>query len=197
MNSVFFARALMVLLLTGAVAAAPKKNNNKSPQSPSEETRRVTLHARTTLMNSNIEDLTPEEAVFFEETWRQVYNDIHIFGQEEEEIDETTVRSVVIEEQGPSPNHRRQLRTTSSLPTSRSLKYYLYSTFDIWALIEVTCSFCGDDRRGLLEENVAGPRGGNGKSQRHFESTLCEELRNGPFDKFQGVEDCRVAYLAV
>jgi hypothetical protein len=189
MNAVFFARALMVLLLTGAVAAAPK-NNNKSPQSPSEETRRVTLHARTTLVNSNIEDLTPEESVFFEETWRQVYNDIHIFGQEEEEIDETTVRSVVIEEQGP-PNHRRQLRATSSLSTSRSLYYYLYSTFDIWALIEVTCSFCGDDRRGLLENT------GNGKSQRHFENTLCEELRNGPFDTFQGVENCRVAYRAV
>jgi hypothetical protein len=198
-----FRAFLLASLLASGSPAANVRSSPPAQQQYSDSIRRVTLHARTTLVNSNIDNLTPDEAVFFENTWREAYNDnIHGEGTQEDndDNDDEAVRSVVIQHvQVPPPANRRQLRGT---PTSRSLYYSLYSTFDIWALIEVTCSHCGDDRRSLVVESdnnnkvVVGDER-NGNSHRHFESALCGKLRDGPVDTFQDVEDCRVAYLAM
>lgn len=167
------------------------KGKDKGNKAAEKGVRRMTMQARTTLVNVNIEELTIEEIIYFEDTWMQVFNDIHIgngYG--------TTVRSFVVDDMysGELPNReRRGLRGGNNAPSwlgsERSLYYYIPTNwFDILALFESSCSKCGhDDDRRLAKDDV---------THRLFETKLCESLRDGPSDRFFELHDCRIVYFS-
>jgi hypothetical protein len=166
---------------------------------PTQATRRQTLQARTTLLNVDIENLTPDEIIFFEDCWKEVYN------TKSANNDDTTVRSVVVEGQDDSNNNRRrQLHGDES----RSLYLgYIFNPptfyFDIWTVIEISCRLCYDGDR--LLKGGGGLRGkGKGKKNtdmldgrnQQFEGAFCDKLREGPYEVFNDAEDCSVVYMA-
>jgi hypothetical protein len=163
---------------------------------PTQATRRQTLQARTTLLNVDIENLTPDEIIFFEDCFKEVYN------TKSASNDDTTVRSVVVEGQDDSNhNRRRQLNGDES----RSLLVgYIFKLptfwFDIWTMVEISCDLCYDGDRLL---KGCGLRGKGKKNtdmmdglNQQFEGDFCDKLREGPYKVFNDAEDCRVVYMA-
>jgi hypothetical protein len=166
---------------------------------PTPVTRRQTLQARTTLLNVDIENLTPDEIIFFEDCWKEVYNKTKSDGN-----DDTTVRSVVVEGQDDTNDNRRRLNGDKS--ESRSLYFggYIFNPptfyFDIWTVIEISCGLCYDGDRLLKGGSLRGEGKKNmdmlhGRNQQ-FEGAFCDKLREGPYKVFNDVEDCRVVYMA-
>ena len=166
---------------------------------PTQATRRQTLQARTTLLNVEIENLTPDEIIFFEDCWKEVYN------TKSANNDDTTVRSVVVEGQDDSNNNRR--RQLNGHESSRSLLLgYIFNPptfyFDIWTVIEISCRLCnGRDR--LLKGGGLRSKGKGKKNtdmmdglNQQFEGDFCDKLREGPHEVFNDAEDCRVVYMA-
>lgn len=157
-----------------------------------EGSHRMTFQVRTTLLNVNVDELTPEETIFFEDTWIRVFNQVllgpssHIDNNNDKSA--LRLRSFVVEE---VLNDRRRLAQNDA----RELKRFRrgidsYRWFDIWALVETSCRFCGDYRRVL--------KGTKEKSKGIFqelETTLCQELQNGPLSCFHDVDECRVVYM--
>jgi hypothetical protein len=166
---------------------------------PTQGTRRQTLQARTTLLNVDIENLTPDEIIFFEDCWKEVYNKT-----KSDNDDDTTVRSVVVEGQDDSNHNRRQLNGGES--KSRSLYFgYIFNPptfyFDIWTVIEISCRLCYDGDR--LLKGGGGLRGKGKKNtdmrdgtNQQFEGAFCDKLREGPYEVFNDAEDCRIVYMA-
>jgi hypothetical protein len=160
--------------------------------------RRGTIQARTTLANVNVDDLTPEQIVFFEDSWIKVFNERG--GKNDE--DGPKARSLVVEDisngdradKGKRRPDDRNLRggeafhPFSDEETRRELSSSSPgSWFDIWALFETNCNLCGgdDDRRLSMLDDEA---------HRLFEMDFCERLRQGPFKCFRELEDCRIVY---
>jgi hypothetical protein len=169
---------------------------------PTQATRRQTLQARITILNADIDNLTPDEIIFFEDCWKEVYNT-----KSANNDDDTTVRSVVVEGQNDSNNNRRQLNggeSRSLFGRNKRFRGYIFNRptalhFDIWTVIEISCYLCRDDRR--LKGGVRGK--GNDKKNtgrdglhRQFEGAFCDKLREGPYEVFSDVEGCRVVYMA-
>jgi hypothetical protein len=159
--------------------------------------RRGTIQARITLVNVNVDDLTPEQIVFFEDSW------IHVFNERGGKNDEDgpTARSLVVEDitkgnradKGKRRPDDRNLRggeefhPFSDEETTRELQSSPSFWFDIWALFETSCNLCGDDddrRLSILDD----------EAHRLFETDFCESLRQGPFVCFRDLEDCRIVY---
>jgi hypothetical protein len=113
------------------------------------------------------------------------------------------VRSVVVEGQDGSNHNRRQLNGGES--KSRSLYFgYIFNPptfyFDIWTVIEISCGLCYDGDRLLKGGSLRGEGKKNmdmlhGRNQQ-FEGAFCDKLREGPYKVFNGIEDCRVVYMA-
>jgi hypothetical protein len=161
-------------------------------------TRRGTIQARTTLFKVNVDGLTPEHIVFFEDSWIQVFND----RGGKNDGDGPKARSLVVEDitSGNSANKGKrrpddrnlrggeEVHPFSDEETIRELKKSSPGVwFDIWALFETTCDLCwGDDYRRLsmLDD----------EAHRLFETDFCERLRQGPFECFRELEDCRIVY---
>jgi hypothetical protein len=166
---------------------------------PTQATLRQTLQARTTLLNVDIENLTPDEIIFFEDCWKEVFNN------ESANNDDTSLRSVVVEGQDDSNNNRRQLNGDDSRSLFRRYSFfrgYIFNPptfhFDIWSVIEISCHLCSDGRR-LLKGGLRGKGKKNtdvdGLNQK-FEEAFCNKLREGPHECFHDAEDCKVVYMA-
>jgi hypothetical protein len=206
----YFKIATLGFLLLGAAGAIDDSSSSPSADSsidrylkgdndlPTQATRRQTLQARTTLLNVDIENLTPDEIIFFEDCWKEVYNT-----KSANNDDDTTMRSVVVQGQGHSNNNRRQLNGENE---SRSLLLgYIFNPptfyFDIWTVIEISCRLCYDDDR-LLKKKGGSLRGKGKKNtdmdgmNHEFEGGFCDKLREGPYEVFNDIEDCRVVYMA-
>jgi hypothetical protein len=189
MNTFSLARLVTFLLAVSSVASAAKSSSSKSSQNilatpvsisksskgsdmPSNKSgkknktnkgsdmQRLTLQARTTLVNVDLDELSPAECIFFEDTWMAAYKTVHA----NNDIDGNglEIRSVVVEDNsnnadaagGPTDNyhpgnrnHGRQLRGGAN-DEHRSL-FYIFKPptfyFDIWTLIELSCLFCKQD----------------------------------------------------
>lgn len=192
-----------------------KKNKTKG----SSGMQRMTLQARTTLGNVELDELSPAECIFFEDTWMAAYKTVHAKDDGDEK--KLKIRSVVVEENsndphGPPGNRSRQLRggSTNEDQKHRSL-WYIFSPptfyFDIWTLIELTCILCRDDDDDSVgwgddDDDFYGykepgtrhldPQDDEEEVENKFESLLCGMLREGPFETFQEAEDCQVTYVA-
>ena len=167
---------------------------------PTQATLRQTLQARTTLSNVEIEILTPDEIIFIEDCWKEVFNN------ESANNDDTTLRSMVVEGQDESQNNRRHLNGEESRSLFRRYNFfggYIFNPptfhFDIWSVIEISCHLCSDGGRRLK----GGVRGKGKKNREHmdgmhqkFEEAFCDKLREGPHECFNDVEDCKVVYMA-
>jgi hypothetical protein len=169
------------------------KGRDKGDHPPTKGSRRMTMHSRTTLINLDVDELTPEQILFFEDTWMQAFNDIHV-GDDTEDNSDTRVRSFVVDDvhRGDRPGgDRRGLRggDAASLGSERSLFYTIPTNwFDILALFESSCILCAhdDDRRLAVDDTT----------HRLFETSLCDSLREGPFECYRELDDCRVVYFS-
>lgn len=158
------------------------------------DSHRSTLQARTTLLNVEIDELTPEQIIFFEDTWVQAFNKV-LLGNDDgipDKISSPKLRSFVVEEILKNPHHSqdgRALRNKRRQPRGISS----YKWFDIWALMETSCRLCGndDDRRLIMTRSI--DRGD--LVLQDIETHLCEGLRRGPFRSFHGVKECRIVYF--
>ena len=160
-----------------------------------EDSRRTSLRTRTTLLNVNIQELTPEEIIFFEDTWVQTFNNVLLGGENvtiHENSSSPRLRSFVVEEvlEGNVPNHGRSLASTAGRTRggATSSKW-----FDIWALLETSCRLCShDDYRGRV---LTGLTMEGSSAIQDLEATLCDALRQSSFASFQNLQQCRIVYL--
>ena len=251
MNTFSFARSITFLLAVSSVASAAKSpsssqdilatpvsisKSRKGSDSPSNKSgkknktkgsdmQRLTLQARTTLVNVELDELSPAECIFFEDTWMAAYKTVH--AEEDDDENKLKIRSVVVEENshvdgGPPTdnyhpgNRNRSLQLRGSANDDHRSLYYIFKPptfyFDIWTLIELSCFLCKDDEpvsggRGDDDDDFYGykePDNGtrhldpqdNEELENRFEILLCDMLREGPFATFQEAEGCQVTYVS-
>ena len=159
--------------------------------------RRHILQARTTLINVDVDDLTPEHIIFFEDTWVRAFNkvffgaDSRIHGSDFDDDSFPRLRSFVVEEV-LSNQHVRQRALKHGRGGSRVRDIKSIKWFDISAVAETSCRFCGkdDDRRLILNRSLKKDK----SILRYLETELCEGLHQGPFTCFQDLEECFVVY---
>jgi hypothetical protein len=195
----------------------PKTTKNPNSNDP-QDLHRFTMQVRTTLTNVDMNSLTPAETVFFEDSWISAFETVHDGG-------DLTPRSIIVEthekiKKGKRSNqklrgergHGREL----GWAWSSSIYDWTGSFFDVSALFEFSCSLCdsngaadddknddayysGQDDDDIFSGLWGGGWGGGRKlsiDHDHFGVMLCVTLREGPFEVFQGVEDCFVSFAA-
>lgn len=151
----------------------------------------MAARTRTTLINLDIDELSAEHIVFFEDTWMQLFNEILVVrGDHDSDEDGPSVRSFVVNgvDRGSRPSVR-QLKSSSFVPLADILS--CNSWFDMWGLVKLSCHLCppdDDDRRFLSKADD--------EARSAFQTTLCDRLRNGPFVDMRDIKDCRVVYVA-
>lgn len=206
--------ALLGLLLPGITRAMPVedddaidrpmlrsralRNSSSSEEEatiPSEEgvSHRNTIQVRTTLIHvangdDDDDDLTPEEIIYFEDTWIRIFNEIFVVNGPS---DDHRLRSFVVEEVlgndddiGRALKRRKEKGRLKKGRRPRGISSYKW--FDTWALMETSCRYCGkdDDDRRMLSDSLL----------QEFEHALCDSLRQGPFPRFESLEDCPVLF---
>lgn len=170
-----------------SIASAPTPSFDENSN---EKARRFTLQVRTTLLNVNVDDLTPEEIIYFEDTWVRVFNQI-LFGSANDPNDSSSsldesfprLRSFVVED---VLNDERRLYQNEQDGRALKRRGGRVKWFDMWALVETSCKLCADDRRALKDNAIIVQK---------LETTLCDELRKGPFRCFQDLDECRIIYI--
>jgi hypothetical protein len=187
-------------------------NSKTKPNSnDQQDLHRFTMQVRTTLTNVDMNSLTPAETVFFEDSWMSAFETVQDGG-------DLKPRSMIVETHHEAP--KKGKRAHQKLRGGRGghgrdLGYVLTgSFFDVSALFEFSCILCDynqaadDDRNddvyysGKDEDDDVflswiwgGGRKLNSDHDR-FGDSLCDILREGPFEVFQGVEDCFVTFAA-
>ena len=107
---------------------------------------------KTALGNIDAEELSVVECLFFEDTWIEAFNMIH-----GENHDSLFVRAMIVQDDESNGNDRK-LQHWYSRPST--------NYFDMYALIDVSCRFCGgddfdDDKDDMwLDDDPYGWRGG-------------------------------------
>jgi hypothetical protein len=99
------------------------------------------------------------------------------------------IRSVVVDEIRKGNNNNDRMLGGGKKKLRKGMKRTSPGGwFDIATTYETSCKFCGeDDDKRLLAET-------DGESLRAFEDTLCDRLRDGPFESMWELEDCQVAF---
>jgi hypothetical protein len=203
----------------------PSNKSGKKNKTKGSDMQRLTLQARTTLVNVELDELSPAECTFFEDTWMAAYKTVH--DEEDDDGKKLKIRSVVVEENSNNvdglptnknhPGHRnRSLQLRGSANDDHRSLFYIFKPptfwFDIWTLIELSCFLCKDDESvsggwGDDDDDFYGYKApgdgtrrlglqGDEELENRFEILLCNMLRKGPFASFQEAEDCRVTYVA-
>jgi hypothetical protein len=200
----------------------PKSKHNANLAST---TRRMTLQARTTLLNGHdMSCMGPAEAIFFEDTWKAAYKSIHAEDDQDKAMD---VRSVVLEDEprvlpssrrqllrgynyqqikeekrGPEPSQSPSPQPTTpptpapTAPADPNQFFFFFAPvryFDIWSLVEFTCSLCSPYRR--LDEEVEDVKYKDMNSR--FEVLLSDMLRQGPYECFRDIQGLQVTFVSV
>jgi hypothetical protein len=187
--------AVLVALLAlspSSVDAAPSPEDREDRGLRKGGARRMIKHARTTLINLGSDEVTPEEIMYFEDIWMVVFNEMGGVGTTTGTGTTTDekIRSVVVDEirKGNNDNNVRMLGGGKKLRRRRVKNASPGGWFDIATTYETSCKFCGkdDDRRFLAKAD--------GESLHAFENTLCDRLRDGPFESMWGLEDCQVVF---
>lgn len=173
-----------------------KKGKSSRGGGGGKDRRRTTTEVRISLFNMDIDnDLTPEEIFFIEDTVMQVFKNIYLGGDNNDE-NGPQLRSLVVEDVLGGERPKAGLRGgEKGKGNGRNLRFFQkYGWFDIWALFETSCRFCDpddDDRRELASESSD-----NQAMLREFETALCDALRDGPFEDFHFLDDCRMVYTS-
>jgi hypothetical protein len=167
--------------------------------------RRFTMPVRTTLTGVDFEDdsMTAKECIFVEDTWMAAFQTVH--GNDEDSL---TARAFIVEQDDGNKKRKpnRKLRGDSSSKKGKNRSLFSWdftgftkpsppsfsgftpgSWFDIWAVFEPSCHLCGydDDRRLTAADSDV---------NRRFELLFCDMLREGPFERFQDVQECQVTF---
>jgi hypothetical protein len=148
------------------------------------------------LLNVDIDALTPEQVLFFEDTWVETFNKV-LQGEGDtvqEDSSSPRLRSFVVEEvrDGNVPYKGRSLASTAGRTQKGASTPYKW--FDIWALMEASCRLCShDDYRGRSLSGLT--KKDDDSILRDLEITLCDALRQGPFLSFQNLQQCRIVYF--
>ena len=155
---------------------------------------RFTMQARTTLVNVDLDSLSPAECMFFEDTWMAAFQSVH--GGDDESSDSTNpsyaVRSMIVLDAEQSDDGDRRLRGGGSI-NDRSLYFYHFNGwFDISAFFEISCYLCREDD----DDYYYNRRLTDTASDDHlrFQVILCSMLRDGPFSGFHDIESCEVTF---
>ena len=153
--------------------------------------------AVTTVANLDANDVTLEEIDFFDQVWLTAFNSVYSMNSNGD--NNLTAIAVQMEDKKmsiqPGDNDRRQLRG-----------YFNY--FDFFIRIDFRCRFCPDYRRTLKSNNSNKSKSnssGSGKKKKKkrapvqamhqaFERTLCDNLREGPYDVYRDVRQCQVTF---
>ena len=195
---------------TRGMAKTPKSSKGKNNNAPNDDDnglQRFTVQARTSLiMNAGeeMDNLTPAESIFFEDTWMEAFQTVQEQAkvEDEEKSNSVTVRSVIVEE-----DEKTKKKKKSRGDDGRKLRganrelwwfYNFGGWFDIWAYIDVSCYLCGgggyDDDDRYYNRKLTVFDGEDNDFHRRFETKLCDMLREGPFESFQQVQDCEVIF---
>jgi hypothetical protein len=199
------------------------KSTKKPNSNDQQDLHRFTMQVRTTLTNVDMNALTPAETVFFEDSWMSAFETVQDGGDLKprsmivETHHETPKKGKRAHQKlrGGRGGHGRDLGWSWSSTTYD----WTGSFFDVSALFEFSCILCDynraadDDRNddvyysGKDEDDDdffsgiwGGGWGGGGRKLNRdhdrFGDSLCDTLREGPFEVFQGVEDCFVTFAA-
>jgi hypothetical protein len=190
---------------TREVAAQPvlKQGRNKRSKQPRQKgnedkkpygntgMQRVLAESRTTLLNVDVSSLTTKEYFFFEDTLREAYASVY----------EVTVNSVIVE-QAEKPNNVKKNLRGSGHHNRRALDFFdepiVYFWFDIYALLEFTCTLCGpdDDDDFYFDDDFnfrkLGKQVDYAAKKTQLEATLCRALQESPFENLQGAQGCEI-----
>jgi len=107
-------------------------------------TQSSTLTARTTLSfagNHVMNNLTAAERIFLEDSWKEAFNFVHTSSTTGG--DNLKVRSVVMQDNMPGPNHNNRHLTINYYSAFLQNYFANWKPFDIYMLIEPTCDLCG------------------------------------------------------
>jgi hypothetical protein len=125
-----FSSSIEVTPLRSSADALPVKTERTlAGKGSSKDSRRMAAPTRTTLINLDIDELSAEHIVFFEDTWMQLFDDILVVrGENDSDEDGPSVRSFVVDGvgRGSRPNVRR-LKSSSFVP----LRYLVFQ-FLVW-----------------------------------------------------------------
>jgi hypothetical protein len=166
-----------------------KGKEDKKPNSDP-GTQRVISEARTTLLNIDASSLTTEEYFFFEDALREAY--ASVYG--------VTVNSVIATKAEKPRGVKKNLRGRGH--DRRALNFFdepiVYFWFDIFALLEFTCTLCGpaDDDDIYFDDDFnfrkLGKEMDYAAKKTQLETSLCDSLHESSFETFQGVEGCEI-----
>jgi hypothetical protein len=145
--------------------------------------------ATTTVANLNAKNITLEEIYFFDQAWLTAFNSVYNTNS----TDDNDLTAIAVEMEDvkmrpePDDNNRRQLRG-----------YFNY--FDFYIRIDFRCRFCSDYRR-TLKSNKNSSKSDKKKRapvqalHQAFERTLCDVLREGPYNVYRNVRQCQVTFV--
>jgi hypothetical protein len=172
-----------------------------------------------------MDSLTPAETIFFEDSWMSAFETVQDDGDltPRSMIVETPKERPKQKGKRGNPNLRGGRRGGHGRDLGWSWSSTTYnwtgSFFDVSALFEFSCLLCDyngaaddDDRNddvyysgkdddddffsGFWGGGWGGGRKLKSDHDRLFGDLLCDTLREGPFEVFQGVEDCFVIFAA-
>jgi hypothetical protein len=131
--------------------------------------------ATTTVANVDANDVSLEEIDFFDQVWLTAFNTVYMNGN-------LTATAVQMEGKKMRTGDRRELRG-----------YFNY--FDFYILIDFRCRFCPGYRRTLKPNSSNKKKRAPVQALHHaFERTLCDILREGPYDVYRDVRQCQVTF---
>jgi hypothetical protein len=155
--------------------------------------------AITTVASLDANDIILEEIDFFDQAWLTAFNSV--YSKNSNGDSNLTAIAVQMEDKKmriqPGDNNRRQLRG-----------YFNY--FDFFIRIDFRCRLCPDFRRTLKsnsnksKSNSSGSGSSKKKKKKRapvqalhqaFERTLCDNLREGPYDVYRDVRLCQVTFV--
>jgi hypothetical protein len=148
--------------------------------------------ATTTVANLDADDVSPEEIDFFDQAWLTAFNSVYTMDTSGDS-DLTAIAVQMEDKKMRTGDDRRQLRG-----------YFNY--FDFFIRIDFRCRLCPDYRRTLKsnsnesesnESNITKKkkRASVQALHQHFERTLCDNLREGPYDVYRDVRQCQVTFV--
>jgi hypothetical protein len=229
---IFMVTAAMAFLVVPTTSASttrqlkgqgpPQGKRGKDRSSSSDTHHRMVLEARVTLVNLDMDVMTPEEVVFFENTFLNVFNELRAGQDDKDEEEEGNnnnnglrIRTLIVEDVAKGGGGRRDdsgnrglrgadatTRSSSSAstdtahtPKDRSLSYYVPGDyFDVRVLLEITgaCRLCGGYSDDDDRRELSMT---DDAAHRLLESMLLDRLRSGPFREFEDLDGCSIIYI--
>jgi hypothetical protein len=179
------------------VAEAKPLKDNDAPDAGSDPISHIfSRKAHVTLANLQGSTLSPEEALYLESAIIAAYVNVH---QGDHDMHIVNASIITFVDLNPARHRKTNLRTLAYTPAYGKAKtrgdYSMYLTWN--------CNMCGDkagfwDRRGLTESATTSNAVAVEKEKlrdlfsKLDERVFCKMLRDGPYEIFNAVKDCRI-----